>query len=86
MSLTTEQKQCLTNNTGSIQNSFNTYCSEHNYMAVYFTEQLNKPFITFKSTNTFTSSIMFGRTKTVLCCVFNCSENFTTQFNGFVST
>lgn len=83
MSLTIEQKLYLNSNVVSIQNSFNMYCTLHNYMAVYFTE--TKPFITFKSTNTFISEISFGRKKAKLACVFNCSENFTTQFNTFTT-
>lgn len=85
MSLTTEQKLYLNNNTASIQNSFNTYCIQHNYMAVYFTDSVNKPFITFGSTNNFSTIITFGRRQANLACVFNCSENFTTQFNTFTT-
>lgn len=85
MPLTTEQKLYLNNNTSSIQNSFNTYCTLHNYMAVYFTNSVNKPFITFNSTNNFSNTITFGTRKANLACVFNCSENFTTQFNSFTS-
>lgn len=86
MPLTIVEKGNLTNNTASIENSFNMFRSSHNYMAVYFTNSINKPFITFSATNVFSSSITFGRRQAALICVFNCSENYTTQFNTFLST
>lgn len=84
MALTTEQKECLTEELTPVQTRFDEYKATQAYMAVYFTD-ICKAFITFGPTSTFRSTIYIGKKLCTLACVYDCAGDFTTQTDAFLA-
>jgi hypothetical protein len=53
-------------------------------MAVFFNQQ-NHVYITFNSTQHFPSFISMAGNKNILACIYNLSQDFTTQSNTFLT-
>ena len=84
MTLTQEQKTYLSDNINSVLVSFDAYKHSFPFMAVYFTDQ-HKPYITFGNSNVFNSTIIMGKRRVNLACVYDTTLDFNTQSNSFLA-
>lgn len=86
MTLTTQQKGYLSTNVNSIKDSFTKYGSRNTYMGVSFSD-LGKPYITFNSTDNFStqSPLKFGGRVYTYCCTYVTANDFDTQTSNFLN-
>lgn len=77
-------KDLLSNQQTKIGGIFDQFKTYNNYMAVYFTH-IDKPFITFKSTNNFIQEFRMSSNLYCLGFVYDTSGDFSTQTATFLS-
>jgi hypothetical protein len=84
MTLTDIQKNNLQQHCHQIKSIFNVYKETRNYMGVYFNTRNFQPYITFNNINNFRPSLRMAGNINIICCVFNCSEDFDEQVIEFL--
>ena len=79
-----EQKKLLLSSfKNKIETIFNQYKTMNNYMAIYFSST-DKLYVTFKSNNTFNSTVKLSKIEYYLGFVYDTSGDFTTQTDSFL--
>lgn len=86
MALTSDQKNSLSSNESSINDSFTKFGNRNTYMGVYFSDT-NRAYITFSASDNFStqSPLKFGGRTYTYCCTYVTADDFTTQTANFLN-